>query len=404
MAIIDPIRKLLAVADGEIGYSRWTDPEPGTKYARDLQPIFWPKDKWLLVNGINFCDIWVTYVFKTAFGEDFVSDGGLPAGASYNTDYRASKGGRVSKPPKPGDVVVFDWNFKTLSTNHVGILEKVLKSGNYQTIEGNTSPGASGSQSSGGGVYRRVRRPDQVRYVLRPNWSMALGGSLSEKKPETKKPETKKPWEASATIQSLSKDDVKDIQTQLTKLGYDLGSYGVDGSYGEATFIAVKAFQTSKKLTADGVAGPKTREVLSQANVKPTPKPASKWKTPIKIEKLDVDGRFGHDTVLAMQLLLWSRGHYKGELDGKAGHKFWAALATYVGGVNTKGEIRYQSHRAEDLGSGITQGWSYTGPGSKGDPTIKRLQKWLKVGQDGILFEDTIKALQRKLNTHGIGM
>ena len=175
--------RVLATAAREIGYSRWSDKARGTKYARETQPVFWPRDTWLLANGISYCDIFVTWVFWKALGKAFVTGGGLPAGASYNTDYRASKGGRVPKSQaRPGDVLVFDWNWATASTNHVGILEKVLPSGNYQTIEGNTSTGSSGSQSNGGRVARRVRKPGQVRYVIRPNWSKAVsvgGGGTS---------------------------------------------------------------------------------------------------------------------------------------------------------------------------------------------------------------------------------
>ena len=258
MATLTPLRRVLATAAAEIGYSRWKDDKQGTKYARETQPVFWPRDTWLLANGISFCDIWVTWVFWKALGEDFVTDGGLPAGASYNTDYRASKGGRVSKPPKPGDVLVFDWNWATLSTNHVGILEKVLPSGNYQTIEGNTSPGSSGSQGNGGGVYRRTRRPDQVRYVIRPNWAKASGTSV----PAQPTADPAKPWTTSPRVAAMSTADVKAIQTELVGAGYSVGSYGVDGSYGDGTGTAVQQLQTDLGLTADGVWGPATQEAL----------------------------------------------------------------------------------------------------------------------------------------------
>ena len=115
------VTRVLRRAAGEIGYSRWTDPKRGTKYARETQPALWPRDTWLLANGISFCDIFVTWVFWKEGMLDI-----LPAGASYNTDYRASKGGRVSKSQaRPGDVLVFDWNWNTAATNHVGILEKI---------------------------------------------------------------------------------------------------------------------------------------------------------------------------------------------------------------------------------------------------------------------------------------
>lgn len=253
---LTPQRKVLATAASQIGYSRWSDPKRGTKYARETQPVFWPRDLWLLANGISFCDIFVTWVFWKALGVDFVKKGHLPAGASYNTDYRASKGGRVTRSEAaPGDVLVFDWNWSTPSTNHVGILEKRLSGNRFQTIEGNTSTGASGSQSNGGRVARRVRRHNQVRYVIRPDWAKAGGSTESVAA-------TKNPWNASKTINSLSKARVREIQQQLKDKGYSLGSYGVDGSYGKDTYNAVKAFQRDAGLSADGVAGPDTQRAL----------------------------------------------------------------------------------------------------------------------------------------------
>ena len=58
---------------------------------------------------------------------------------------------------------------------------------------------------------------------------------------------------------------VKECQTALQKLGYDLGICGVDGDFGQATEKAVKAFQKDHGLTQDGVVGPKTWEALQKA-------------------------------------------------------------------------------------------------------------------------------------------
>src|SRR5699024_10478071 len=71
------------------------------------------------------------------------------------------------------------------------------------------------------------------------------------------------PWNASATINALSKAEVKKIQQQLKDRGYSLGSYGVDGSYGKDTYNAVRAFQKAAGLAVDGVAGPDTRKALT---------------------------------------------------------------------------------------------------------------------------------------------
>ncbi len=53
---------------------------------------------------------------------------------------------------------------------------------------------------------------------------------------------------------------VTQVQTKLKNLGFYNGS--IDGIYGSATESAVKAFQRSRGLTADGKAGPKTLSAL----------------------------------------------------------------------------------------------------------------------------------------------
>ena len=55
------------------------------------------------------------------------------------------------------------------------------------------------------------------------------------------------------------------MQTLLMKLGYDLGSYGVDGDFGKDTEAAVKRFQRDHGLTVDGVVGSQTRAALEAA-------------------------------------------------------------------------------------------------------------------------------------------
>lgn len=55
------------------------------------------------------------------------------------------------------------------------------------------------------------------------------------------------------------------LQTKLVQLGYSLAPYGVDGSYGNKTVEAVKAFQSDSGLIADGVCGPMTWDALDKA-------------------------------------------------------------------------------------------------------------------------------------------
>lgn len=54
--------------------------------------------------------------------------------------------------------------------------------------------------------------------------------------------------------------DVTALQTRLKQLGFDPN--GVDGNFGSGTKSALIAFQTSKGLTADGMAGPQTMKAL----------------------------------------------------------------------------------------------------------------------------------------------
>jgi hypothetical protein len=65
------------------------------------------------------------------------------------------------KSIKRGDLIVY-------SFSHVGIATGDSdKGGNFATIEANTSPGTSGSQREGGGVYARKRNLDLVRSIVR---------------------------------------------------------------------------------------------------------------------------------------------------------------------------------------------------------------------------------------------
>ncbi len=61
-----------------------------------------------------------------------------------------------------------------------------------------------------------------------------------------------------------SGDRVKALQRKLKELGLYTGS--VDGKYGDGTAAAVKALQKAKNLTAGGVAGAQTLDVLDKAS------------------------------------------------------------------------------------------------------------------------------------------
>ena len=77
---------------------------------------------------------------------------------------------------------------------------------------------------------------------------------------------TPTPTPTRPTLRRGSKGEyVVELQTILQKLGYDLGSLGIDGNYGRMTVSAVMNFQSDHGLTRDGVCGAKTWAKILEA-------------------------------------------------------------------------------------------------------------------------------------------
>lgn len=62
-------------------------------------------------------------------------------------------------------------------------------------------------------------------------------------------------------------DYVKELQTILVALGYDVGKTGIDGNFGSKTQQAVRNFQKDKNLKVDGIVGKATWKALGAATV-----------------------------------------------------------------------------------------------------------------------------------------
>lgn len=99
---------------------------------------------------------------------------GIPASTmAYTPAAIAAYRGRgwAVTAPQPGDLVWFNFSGGR-SPEHVGLVLAVNKDGSIISVEGNTSPGDAGSQSNGGGVFRRIR---PARYVVgygRPRYAL----------------------------------------------------------------------------------------------------------------------------------------------------------------------------------------------------------------------------------------
>ena len=170
---------VLANAARRIGYRAPSDPQPGSEAGR-----YWAAKSgqaWLAgpSTSIWWCMLFVSMVFDEAGQVDAIG------GWTYNTDVCISHARARGLPfvtaaqAHPGDVVIFNWNGGP--TDHVGVVERNLGGGWIQTIEGNTSSGAAGSQSAGNGVWRR-RRHDSIAAIIRPAWrdgSLAASSSTA---------------------------------------------------------------------------------------------------------------------------------------------------------------------------------------------------------------------------------
>lgn len=157
-------KNVLYCARQWIGYSRWDDPEPGTVFGRWYAKLV--GDSYFGESGIPYCAMFVSYCLNWAG----IEAAGLPGAyvpwiLSANSD-----AGRLvaNEDAQPGDLVMFDWQGDGVA-DHIGIVEENhADEGWMQTIEGNTSSGSGGSQSNGGGVYRRARNYSSIIGVARP--------------------------------------------------------------------------------------------------------------------------------------------------------------------------------------------------------------------------------------------
>lgn len=147
-------RNLLTVANAEVGYSRWTDPERGTKYGRwyELRVDRCSTNYDFGANGVPYCAMFVSWCLVQAG----ISCAGFPSAycPSIHHYQTLSPGNLV-----PGDIVLFDWELDG-TDDHVGIVE--WNDGTYiGTIEGNTNNGC---------VARRVRSYATICGGIRPNY------------------------------------------------------------------------------------------------------------------------------------------------------------------------------------------------------------------------------------------
>ena len=192
---------------------------------------------------------------------------------------------------------------------------------------------------------------------------------------------------------------VKDLQTKLKKLGF-YNAY-VDGSYGDTTVAAVKAFQKKYNLTADGVAGSETLKKLDSAY-----KNADSDKDDGSLRK----GATG-SAVKNLQTKLKKLGFYNASIDGDYGDTTVAAVKAFQKKHNLTADGVAGSETLKKLDTAYKNADSNTSTdddslrkGATGT-AVKTLQTNLKKlgfytayvdGSFGSTTESAVKAFQKK--------
>ena len=253
---------VLANAARRIGYYAPSDPQPGSEAGR-----YWAAKSgqaWLAgpSTSIWWCMLFVSMVFDEAGQVDAIG------GWTYNTDVCISHARARGLPfvtaaqAHPGDVVIFNWNGGP--TDHVGVVERNLGGGWIQTIEGNTSSGAAGSQSAGNGVWRR-RRHDSIAAIIRPAWR---DGSLAASSSTAPAALSVDGWWGQATTRRLQQvlgtpvDGVVSSQSAAWRSqnpGLTTGWEWVSDPVGSQL---IQALQRKLSVEADGLIGPGTIRAL----------------------------------------------------------------------------------------------------------------------------------------------
>ena len=125
---------------------------------------------WQRPGGFAWC-VWACFVALADKGSASAVAEIEKSNAAYTVtvleDAQKGKNGLsiVTRNPRRGDIVLFDLPAGD-KVDHAGLLLSATKS-TVTCIEGNTSSGSIGSQSNGGGCYRRTRPRSQVRAIVR---------------------------------------------------------------------------------------------------------------------------------------------------------------------------------------------------------------------------------------------
>lgn len=146
-----------------------------------------------------------------------------------------------------------------------------------QTVNKGTLLGYTGKTGHATGIHLHLgvrdlsKLPDSQIKAM--NWALLRTCPYidAEKMPYQEPSSNPFPTPRRAVTRGFAGEDVKWVQFELTRLGYNIGTAGIDGKCGPITTQAIKDFQSrhkdlnGKQLVADGQAGPLTRGAMKNA-------------------------------------------------------------------------------------------------------------------------------------------
>ncbi len=201
--------KVLNIARSQLGYTE--GPNNDNKFGR-----------WYGMNHVSYCDIWISWVAAMAGAEDII---GRFAYTPFHANWFKDRG-QWGHTPRRAAIAFFDFPDSVRRIQHVGFVESQRRNNRVVTLEANTGSGVFGSQSDGGGCFRRVRSSGLIVGYGYPAYGQ---------------------------------------EHSISRMSLDHAGRGsrppliVDGQWGRNT---TRALQRHLRVPDDGVIGPQTRRAL----------------------------------------------------------------------------------------------------------------------------------------------
>jgi hypothetical protein len=242
---------------------------------KELGTIEGPKDNetkygaWMKINFQPWCQSFVSWCAFTAGVKKFPKSASTIA-ASDEFKKQGRWADARNDDPTPGDWIYFDFPDDGVNRiSHVGICIKNNGDGTIQVIEGNTSGTAKGDQRNGGMCVEKTRAYVKDNKKKLVNAVVGWGRPVytgEENLPLLLKLDAAPATKATSPVKKSAPAAFKPLKVgskgQAVKNVQKLLGIKADGEFGSGTEKAVKAFQSSNKLSATGIVDAITLKAL----------------------------------------------------------------------------------------------------------------------------------------------